>query len=268
MSTPLPVMPSDTSAPQGLPQTPSGQQYALRFRQQPVHARMCGFGEKDRRPIDPAPILECICLNPEVDAGQAGASHGTRRGAKDPYLIAQVLLLDEHGRSECGVILSSSSRKHSERFGGGSSPEQRRTVTKSDRRHKDHVTRVLMGSLACNTTILEDEYGVEGTFFIFPDLSVRTEGRYTLQFRIYSLEGFSLAANSGASVTCLAEATSQPFEVYPAKRFPGMLRSTEITKAFARQGYKIQVRNDIRARKVTQPATDEAHSPEDRDDSA
>lgn len=28
--------------------------------QQPLHARMCGFGEKDRRPIDPPPIIQLI----------------------------------------------------------------------------------------------------------------------------------------------------------------------------------------------------------------
>lgn len=28
--------------------------------QQPLHARMCGFGEKDRRPIDPPPIVQLI----------------------------------------------------------------------------------------------------------------------------------------------------------------------------------------------------------------
>jgi hypothetical protein len=28
--------------------------------QNPIRARCCGFGEKDRRPIDPPPILELI----------------------------------------------------------------------------------------------------------------------------------------------------------------------------------------------------------------
>lgn len=34
--------------------------YELVVCQQPLHARMCGFGEKDRRPIDPPPIVQLI----------------------------------------------------------------------------------------------------------------------------------------------------------------------------------------------------------------
>lgn len=32
--------------------------YKLILVQQPIRARCCGFGEKDRRPIDPPPILQ------------------------------------------------------------------------------------------------------------------------------------------------------------------------------------------------------------------
>ena len=34
--------------------------FELFVRQQPVRARMIGFGEKDRRPIDPPPILQLV----------------------------------------------------------------------------------------------------------------------------------------------------------------------------------------------------------------
>ncbi|ORY81447.1 velvet factor, partial [Protomyces lactucae-debilis] len=225
-------------------QTTSGKQYSFTVRQQPVHARMCGFGEKDRRPIDPPPILECVCLNyPSEQADQGSQPRPTR--VKDPYLSVHVMLLDETGREECGLILSSSSRKQSERHGQPSSPEAGRTSPPAHRTASTQkVTRVLMGSLVTNSIQLEDDQGVEGSFFIFPDLSVRTEGRYTLKFTLFSLEGLSLAAASGTRANCIAEAVSEPFTVYTAKKFPGMLRSTELTKAFARQGYKVQVRND------------------------
>ena len=32
--------------------------YLLAIRQQPVQGRMCGFGSKDRRPLDPVPIVQ------------------------------------------------------------------------------------------------------------------------------------------------------------------------------------------------------------------
>jgi hypothetical protein len=43
--------------------TRNGNKMVLRFRQQPQRSRMIGFGEKDRRPIDPPPILELLSLN-------------------------------------------------------------------------------------------------------------------------------------------------------------------------------------------------------------
>ncbi|ORX84943.1 hypothetical protein BCR32DRAFT_108606 [Anaeromyces robustus] len=37
--------------------------FEIQVVQQPLRARMCGFGEKDRRPIDPPPICELLCFN-------------------------------------------------------------------------------------------------------------------------------------------------------------------------------------------------------------
>ncbi|CAG8803955.1 4558_t:CDS:2, partial [Gigaspora rosea] len=34
--------------------------YRLEVSQEPVRARMCGFGDKDRRPIDPPPVVRLI----------------------------------------------------------------------------------------------------------------------------------------------------------------------------------------------------------------
>lgn len=41
----------------------NGHKMIVRFRQQPQRSRMIGFAEKDRRPIDPPPVLELICLD-------------------------------------------------------------------------------------------------------------------------------------------------------------------------------------------------------------
>ena len=42
----------------------------------------------------------------------------------------------------------------------------------------------------------------------------------------------------------LATAFSQPFQVYSAKKFPGVIESTELSKCFAGQGIKIPIRKD------------------------
>src|SRR6185312_7204481 len=39
--------------------------YRLEVAQQPVRARMCGFGEKDRRPVDPPPVVRLIMTTPD-----------------------------------------------------------------------------------------------------------------------------------------------------------------------------------------------------------
>jgi hypothetical protein len=42
----------------------------------------------------------------------------------------------------------------------------------------------------------------------------------------------------------LASCYSQPFQVYSAKKFPGVIESTKLSKCFAQQGIKIPIRKD------------------------
>lgn len=42
----------------------------------------------------------------------------------------------------------------------------------------------------------------------------------------------------------LAHTFSEPFQVYSAKKFPGVIESTALSKAFASQGIKIPIRKD------------------------
>jgi len=51
----------------------------------------------------------------------------------------------------------------------------------------------------------------------------------------------------------LATQFSEPFDVFSAKKFPGVIESTPLSKAFATQGIKIPIRKD---------------GPRDRDDQA
>lgn len=48
-------------------------------------------------------------------------------------------------------------------------------------------TRVLMGSLVSSPSLLKNPQGKQGLYFAFPDLSIRTEGRYTLKFSLIKL---------------------------------------------------------------------------------
>ncbi|OWZ59849.1 hypothetical protein C356_00583 [Cryptococcus neoformans c45] len=103
-------------------------------------------------------------------------------------------------------------------------------------------TLVLVGKRHTPCNKLKDEHGRLGLFFFATDLGVRTEGRFCLRMKIMDLSLFSRAPNPGDSTPILAETTSQPIEVYSAKRFPGVIPTTKLTRLFAAQGIKLAVR--------------------------
>jgi hypothetical protein len=52
-----------------------------------------------------------------------------------------------------------------------------------------------------------------------------------------------VALNRATSSKVLATVMSDPFKVFSAKKFPGMIESTPLSKAFAGQGIRIPVRH-------------------------
>ncbi|KIR30920.1 hypothetical protein I307_00822 [Cryptococcus deuterogattii 99/473] len=103
-------------------------------------------------------------------------------------------------------------------------------------------TLVLVGKRHTPCNRLKDEHGQLGLFFFATDLGVRTEGRFCLRMKIMDLSLFLRAPSPGDSVPILAETISQPIEVYSAKRFPGVIPTTKLTRLFAAQGIKLAVR--------------------------
>lgn len=98
-------------------------------------------------------------------------------------------------------------------------------------------TRVLMGSLVSSPSLLKDPSGEQGLYFAFPDLSIRTEGRYTLRFSLMKLARYDnngdckdrflftscIILNSSdfqtdAKSRIIAQVFSDPFTVYSAKK--------------------------------------------------
>lgn len=105
-------------------------------------------------------------------------------------------------------------------------------------------------------------------YFIFPDLSVRHEGLYRLNFSLY--EGVkdpkdedkdaplpaesSTGSNMGPSVpqtfmNFRLDVRSIPFTVYSAKKFPGLSESTPLSRMVAEQGCRVRIRRDVRMRR-------------------
>lgn len=56
---------------------------------------------------------------------------------------------------------------------------------------------------------------------------------------------------------CLAWTFSDPFQVFSAKKFPGVIESTDLSKTFASQGIKIPIRKDTKPGKDGEDDEDE-----------
>ncbi|KAI9015254.1 velvet factor-domain-containing protein [Phycomyces nitens] len=155
--------------------------YELIVCQQPLHARMCGFGEKDRRPIDPPPIVQLVVQQDGI-RGPVDA-----QTLQTPFFVLHVTLWSDDRKEERNII---------------SNPPK--------------CTRVLMGSLVSSPSLLKNTEGEQGLYFAFPDLSIRTEGRYTLRFSLMKLVSSDFQTNAKSKI--IAQVFSDPFTVYSAKK--------------------------------------------------
>ncbi|KAB2578322.1 Sexual development regulator VELC [Lasiodiplodia theobromae] len=180
-------------------------EYKLVVRQQPVAARACGFGERDRRVIDPPPIIQLLVTDPKT-------------GQSDPDEL----------RYSLNVV-------HCTLWNADGTNEETALI-QPDRR----TTRRLMGQLVASPSVAKDEHDVEGCFFCFPDLSCRTHGRYRLRFVLMRIDPMNL--HVGGLMPILTEVLSDVFTVYTAKDFPGMRPSSALTRALKLQGCNIQVK--------------------------
>lgn len=100
--------------------------------------------------------------------------------------------------------------------------------------------RRLMGTLVSSPFVGKDEFNVEGCFFTFPDLSVRTPGKFSLRFALVVLDVTEMRPGHHAPVQAVVY--SDPFDVFNAKDFGGMRASTELTKRLKHQGCLISVK--------------------------
>ncbi|KAK4546536.1 hypothetical protein LTR36_001753 [Oleoguttula mirabilis] len=220
-----------TSVPTERPRVnqPLPLEYKLIIRQQPVAARACGFGERDRRVIDPPPILELKITDrktghPESDWNAMLALH-------------------------CTLL----------------SPDGRDDETEVPPQHPEMLsTRRLMGTLVASPYPAKDENGVAGTFFVFPDLSCRSPGKYRLRFNLLRIDPMMM--QPGVSSPSVATVTTDVFNVYTAKDFPGMRASSALLKSLRRQGLNVGVKKGSEARKGKGKTKKENSSSEEEDD--
>ncbi|PVU92672.1 hypothetical protein BB561_003691 [Smittium simulii] len=212
--------------------------FKLFIVQHPLRARMCGFGEKDKRPIDPPPVIQLKVY--DTQGKSINLTH-----SEISSMVIYASLWSEDGLHKRDIVIDPSSIPIP-----NSSYYKNNTYILSLEAPKKMQN--LIGTTASSSFYLLDHNENAGIFFIFNDLSVRTEGKFTLKFSFINLEG---CYNNNGETSIITEVTSDIFEVYPAKKFPGMTSSTALSKAFSEQGIRIPIRIRPRVKTKTQNIT-------------
>ncbi|KAF7113647.1 hypothetical protein CNMCM5793_003003 [Aspergillus hiratsukae] len=217
--------------------------YKLLVKQQPERARACGAGAKssaDRRPVDPPPVVELRIFesDPNDDLHKTDITFAYNANF---FLFAT---LDTARPMAQGRLA-----------GPPTCP-------------------VLTGVPVAGVAYLDRPE--QAGYFIFPDLSVRHEGRYRLSFHLYEeIKDVKDAdkdtpmpdVNSSIHLTKPSEPKSYlnfrlevksvPFTVYSAKKFPGLATSTSLSRIIAEQGCRVRIRRDVRMRRRGEKRTDD-----------
>ncbi|OMH84576.1 hypothetical protein AX774_g1905 [Zancudomyces culisetae] len=182
-----------------------GRKYCLKIVQNPIRARMCGFGEKDRRPIDPPPVVQLFAFDEYENPVELDDIESSK-------MVTAVTLWSENGAFQCDFVINPASLP----------TPQAATYNNAVNvlsLHEPIKMKNLVGITASSGLQLRDDKNNLGTFFIFNDLSVRTEGRFVLRFSVTDINGIDEPLRQAK---VLSEVQSSPFDVYSAKNFPGM----------------------------------------------
>ncbi|KAJ5541794.1 Velvet complex subunit B [Penicillium pulvis] len=281
-----------------------GRLWSLQVVQQPIRARMCGFGDKDRRPITPPPCIRLIVrdaqTDKEIDINEIDTS----------FYVLTVDLWNAEGTNEVNLVKHSATSPSISTAMSSSYPPPPQSMSPTyppgygqpygnpvgyppvnnyygapqmqyQNAYNQQVgypqygyppqaqmqpamspapavtggpggmfTRNLIGSLSASAFRLTDPDNKIGVWFILQDLSVRTEGSFRLKMSFVNVGTQSTETSNGAPVInhgtapVLASVFSEPFQVFSAKKFPGVIESTQLSKCFALQGIKIPIRKD------------------------
>ncbi|KAG2233109.1 velvet factor-domain-containing protein [Thamnidium elegans] len=216
--------------------TPHGNEriYELKIAQQPSRARMCGFGDKDRRPISPPPIVQLIIT---TDSGQIV----NPETFDVSFLVA---MCDSWQQNELenddGNITNHANHLSQVISFPTTTLDEEGVETNSAIKMRN-----LVGSSVSSATKLYDLNGNLGIYFVFQDVSLRTEGCFRLKFSLVDVGSpYARSVNTSSNSHVLKAIYTDPFTVFTAKKFPGVVQSTPLSKCFARQGIKIPIRKE------------------------
>lgn len=240
----------ESSPPPPPRRTSTQSRYHLHVRQQPLAARACGAGDRDRRPVDPPPIVQILLTDFDPE------SQDDRDILEDPRFTVGCLLFpvsetaphlpntdedpSQEGEEGDGVargddtfptpLLSGKAFMSPFFVDADPDPNSAPTHPSFDNPHRAPSPDPSRPDNLRNASKLHQP----ATFFIFADLSIRSAGLYRLQFRLMN---WGSVEDTGQSMPILAEAWSDPFRVYPAKDFPGMRDSSILAEGLKELGF-------------------------------
>lgn len=193
--------------------------FRLVIRQQPQAARACGFGDRDRRAIDPPPIVQMIIESNKMTEEEMRA-----------YLcysgyVMNCTLYDTTGTRDVSAMPA----------------------------EYDQHRRKILGSLFTTPFVGYDEFGQEGCFFAFSDLSCRLPGSFRLKFTLVMIQ----PSMGPGHFPNLVSIVSDIFNVYTAKEFPGMVASSDLAKRLREQGCIISIKKGGERGRGRHPQSDE-----------
>lgn len=248
----------------------SGRRLRLHIRQQPKATRACSAGEKDRRTIDPPPILQLLIedFNPSSKTDHAILQNSRFTVGCLLYSVQKSKVDGTEELVHCSQVIESRRHPHDQ---SSRNPQNRHHISPRDINSRtndlteqsgDRYVQILSGKtyvspfhVPCdpdpdtaphfrshNSSSHQSRHRnhtsadlsrLPATFFVFADLSVRSAGSYRLQFRLMD---WGLAVETGKPQPILAECFSDIFEVYSSKDFPGMSASSTLTWNLKKMG--------------------------------
>ncbi|KAI5859304.1 velvet factor-domain-containing protein [Durotheca rogersii] len=186
------------------PQRPySPESYRLEVLQQPTMAKAANGKDKDRKPVDPPPILQLHVPSDEDPDGVYRQS---------PYLIAVAYLEYAHPPGPNGQATP--------------------------------PANMMAGTTVSSLHRLKDPTNKEGAFFVFGDLTIKSEGEYVIRFDLLQMTMENM--DEGEVWVTICSVTSDHFKVHAGRAFPGMAESTFLTRSFSDQGVRLRLRKDSR----------------------
>ncbi|KAK6093771.1 hypothetical protein MT418_006357 [Batrachochytrium dendrobatidis] len=151
--------------------SPTTTSYTLCIVQHPLQARMSGYSIRDRRPLDPTPIVQVVVPDDISDLQSFEDS---------PFLVAQASLWKPDMHTE---LCTAASAPVSDLVAG--------TAPAPDLPPKSRNSQILLGSIVVACQLLTNIAGERGLYFVFTDLSIRTSGFFRLQISLYDLRRYT-----------------------------------------------------------------------------